>query len=88
MPRSLLAYRNRPLGRGLQDVAGLKEMFITVPVGYSDFPFELVPTPLEWAKGTANVLYHKEHSSGGHFAAMEKPVELVCDVREFFAKYS
>lgn len=88
MPRSLLAYRNRPLGRGLQDVAGLKEMFITVPVGYSDFPFELIPTPLEWAKGTANVVFHKEHSSGGHFAAMEKPVELVDDVRDFFAKYS
>lgn len=88
MPRSLLAYRNRPLGRGLQEVAGQPENFIHVPVGYSDFPFELVPTPLEWAKGTANLVFHRQHDSGGHFAALEKPVELVADIREFFRKHA
>lgn len=33
-----------------------------------------------------NVVSESEHASGGHFAAYEKPKELVDDIREFCSK--
>lgn len=53
------------------------------PMGYSWFPHELVPTPVSWAKTSGNLVWYKRHTSGGHFAAMEKPKELFGDVEEF-----
>jgi hypothetical protein len=33
-----------------------------------------------------NIVFEREHDSGGHFAAYEKPNELVGDLREMFGK--
>ena len=33
-----------------------------------------------------NVVYESEHTSGGHFAAHEKPDALVADLRAMFGK--
>ncbi|WWD20963.1 hypothetical protein CI109_105441 [Kwoniella shandongensis] len=53
------------------------------PVGFSFFPNELAPSPPKWVEKVANVVWSREHKSGGHFAALEKPAELWQDVEEF-----
>lgn len=86
MARSIYAYRNRPPG-GQIEWAGRREFYVSQPTGYSDFPYELIPMPLEWVKGTANVVWYREYEKGGHFACEERPVEMVSDLRDFFSKY-
>lgn len=41
--------------------------------------------PKWWAacSVSSNIVFWREHKSGGHFAATEKPVELVQDIRDF-----
>jgi len=58
----------------------------TIPLGLSFFPKELYPTPKRWTRNMGHVVFDSEHTSGGHFAAYEKPEELVDDVRKMFAK--
>lgn len=41
---------------------------------------------LSWARALGNIVFVAEHDSGGHFAAHEKPVELVGDLRKMFGK--
>ncbi|KAF8802595.1 alpha/beta-hydrolase [Phlegmacium glaucopus] len=57
----------------------------TIPLGYSFFPKELLPLPRRWLKAP-NLVFQSEHESGGHFAAHEKPQELVGDLRKMFGK--
>lgn len=33
-----------------------------------------------------NLVFTNEHSSGGHFAAFEKPLELAGDLRKMFGR--
>ncbi|KAF8073536.1 Alpha/Beta hydrolase protein [Lyophyllum atratum] len=65
--------------------ATIKEERTTIPVGHSHFPKELTQVPRSWMK-TSNLVFSSEHESGGHFAAHEKPVELVEDLRKMFGK--
>lgn len=53
------------------------------PLGYSFFPYEIAPMPKAWVATTGDLVWHKQHSTGGHFAAMEKPNELLNDIEEF-----
>jgi len=39
-----------------------------------------------WVRASGNVVFESEHASGGHFAAYEKPAELVGDLRSMFGK--
>ncbi|MGY1652896.1 epoxide hydrolase family protein [Geodermatophilus sp. SYSU D01119] len=58
---------------------------VDVPAGVSLFPHEISVPPRAWVERqlTDLRLWH-EHDSGGHFAAMERPEQLLADVREFF----
>ncbi|OXH21695.1 microsomal epoxide hydrolase [Cryptococcus neoformans] len=53
------------------------------PLGYSQFPKEIVEIPAEWVKAHSNMVWSKKHKSGGHFAALEKPELLWADIEEF-----
>ncbi|KAF4887156.1 putative epoxide hydrolase [Colletotrichum fructicola] len=53
------------------------------PMGYSWFPYEIVPVPKAWAATTGNLVWYRSHEKGGHFAAMEQPEALLDDVEEF-----
>lgn len=53
------------------------------PMGYSYFPKEVAPIPKSWVQTTGNLVWHKQHKSGGHFAALELPKELWQDVESF-----
>jgi pimeloyl-ACP methyl ester carboxylesterase len=57
----------------------------TIPMGYSYFLKELYRFPRRWLKAP-NLIFESEHDSGGHFAAHEKPEELVGDLRKMFGK--
>lgn len=57
--------------------------FCEKPTGYSWFPMELAPIPCAWVETTANVVWHRQHHDGGHFAALEKPSDLLDDVEDF-----
>lgn len=39
---------------------------------------------VDWAYTMGNLKFWRMHKSGGHFAAWEKPEELVGDIREFY----
>ncbi|RDW93094.1 epoxide hydrolase family protein [Aspergillus mulundensis] len=60
--------------------------YIKQPVGGSVFPKELWISPREWMEENCNIKFWRQHSSGGHFAAWERPQELVDDVAEFYAR--
>lgn len=57
---------------------------ISPPVAVSHFAKELPQPPRSWVERVYNVVGWNEHMSGGHFAAMEKPEELVADIRAHF----
>ncbi|KIK60538.1 hypothetical protein GYMLUDRAFT_43851 [Collybiopsis luxurians FD-317 M1] len=57
-----------------------------IPLGVSHFPNELGIVPRKVVHTIGNLVFQAEHSSGGHFAAHERPEELVGDVRKMFGK--
>ncbi|KAF9046360.1 Alpha/Beta hydrolase protein [Panaeolus papilionaceus] len=57
----------------------------TIPMGYSYFPKELISLPRRWLR-ESNLVFESEHEHGGHFAAYEKPNELVGDLHRMFGK--
>jgi len=60
--------------------------YSTIPLGLSHFPKELVILPKSWTRKLGNIVFEREHDSGGHFAAYEKPNELVDDLRQMFGR--
>jgi pimeloyl-ACP methyl ester carboxylesterase len=57
----------------------------TAPVGYAEFPHEMVRPPREFAESSfPNLRRWTSFDKGGHFAAMEQPEALAGDVRAFF----
>jgi microsomal epoxide hydrolase len=58
-------------------------LYVSKPVGYSYFPYELAPVPRAWAEKTGKLVFYKEHEQGGHFAALERPETLWEDVEGF-----
>ncbi|KAG5640551.1 hypothetical protein DXG03_008121 [Asterophora parasitica] len=56
-----------------------------LPVGHSHFPKEIYHVPRAWTR-TSDLVFEAEHERGGHFAAHEKPEELVGDLRKMFGR--
>lgn len=63
-----------------------KNSFINVPTGISRFAYEEPFPPRRYVERGFNVQHWTDYSEGGHFPAMEKPVELANDIRAFFSK--
>ena len=57
---------------------------IEVPCGIASFPGENTVPLREWAERSYNIQHWTDMPSGGHFAALEEPVNLVEDIRIFF----
>jgi pimeloyl-ACP methyl ester carboxylesterase len=70
--------------QGLRDgtLAFLSE--VTVPVGYTRYPKEIVQTSRRWAEAGYPIEHFADMPHGGHFAAFECPELFVPDVRECF----
>ncbi|RZS41340.1 pimeloyl-ACP methyl ester carboxylesterase [Herbihabitans rhizosphaerae] len=58
---------------------------VTVPVGYTTFPKELVPMPKVWAERVFKdkLVYFNKVARGGHFAAFEQPAIFTSELRAF-----
>ncbi|KAL7930201.1 Alpha/Beta hydrolase protein [Trichoderma chlorosporum] len=81
-PRSIYPYRQL-FTPGVIGAHENPEWYIKKHFGYSFFPKELAPIPQAWARTTGTLEFYRQHESGGHFAAMEKPEVLLADVEEF-----
>ncbi|RVX75201.1 hypothetical protein B0A52_00553 [Exophiala mesophila] len=57
-----------------------------VKVGISHFPRDISVLRSTWTRTVGNCVFEKEHASGGHFAAWERPNEIVDDLRTMFGK--
>ncbi|TLD21962.1 hypothetical protein PspLS_08260 [Pyricularia sp. CBS 133598] len=57
-----------------------------VKLGFGLFPKDLRVLPLLWNKTLGDVVLNKMHSSGGHFAAFERPEYLAGDLHEMFGR--
>jgi microsomal epoxide hydrolase len=64
---------------------GQKNLYVNKPLGYSYFPWELTPAPKSWAETSGKLVWFKAHENGGHFAALERPEELLGDIESFLA---
>lgn len=60
--------------------------YLRKPLGYSYFPLEIVPTPTAWVAAKNNLIWHRQHTDGGHFAALEKPEALLEDIEAFIVR--
>jgi pimeloyl-ACP methyl ester carboxylesterase len=60
---------------------------VEVATGFAHFPGETLyaPPPRSWAERAYHVVQWTQMPGGGHFAAMERPVELADDVKAFAA---
>jgi microsomal epoxide hydrolase len=59
------------------------EWHIHKPLGFSWFPKEIAPIPKTWVETTGNLVWHRQHDKGGHFAALERPDVLLADFEDF-----
>jgi epoxide hydrolase len=57
----------------------------SVPTGCAVFPKEIYRAPRAWAATRYDIRHWTRFDKGGHFAAMERPDDLVGDIRSFFA---
>jgi pimeloyl-ACP methyl ester carboxylesterase len=59
---------------------------VAVPMGYSLFPREIFPSPVEWVRAAwPRLVYANKVEKGGHFAAWEQPELFVDELRAAFA---
>jgi len=57
---------------------------IEKPVGVAAFPVDLIPfPPRTQVDKSMNVIHWTDFEHGGHFAALERPSDLVADIRAF-----
>jgi epoxide hydrolase len=68
-----------------ESFTGLDMSEISVPMGASIFPREIIRISRRWAaKRFSHIRYWNELERGGHFAALEQPEVFVAEVRSFF----
>ena len=61
---------------------------IRVPAGYCEFPREILRPPRAAAERVFDIRRWSVMPRGGHFAALEQPVALAHEIREFFRALS
>jgi hypothetical protein len=79
-PRAIYPYRQF---FGPSPEAISSKHYVDKPLGYSWYPKEIAPIPQAWVKMTGNLVWYKQHDKGGHFAALERPKEMLEDVEAF-----
>ena len=60
---------------------------IAAPTAVTVFPKDISYPPREWAERMFNLQQWTEMPDGGHFAALEKPTQLVDNIRAFFRAF-
>ena len=81
IPSSFYSYRMR--FEGTRRGHDHPEVYLKKPFGYSLFPKEILAIPRSWAATTGELSWFRQHDSGGHFAALEKPEAMSRDLADF-----
>lgn len=63
-----------------------KDDYISVPVGFAEFPMELPTPPRSYIEKGFNIRHWTKMPAGGHFAAAEQPALLAKDLINFYSK--
>ncbi|KAL4879615.1 Alpha/Beta hydrolase protein [Aspergillus karnatakaensis] len=84
--RAIYPYRESNPVPPNPDVALRTTHYLQKPFGYSWFLHELFPIPKSWIATTGNLVHFRQHTEGGHFAALERPKELKEDLTEFISQ--
>jgi pimeloyl-ACP methyl ester carboxylesterase len=72
-------------GQATARAAGQAPPPVSVPVGYTTFPGEIVATPRSWVEQAYPTLtYYNKVDRGGHFAAWEEPELFANELRAAF----
>ncbi|MGZ4440566.1 MAG: epoxide hydrolase family protein [Gaiellaceae bacterium] len=72
-------------GQATARAAGQAPPPVTVPVGFTTFPGEIVATPRSWVEQAyPSLTYFNKVDRGGHFAAWEEPELFAGEVRAAF----
>jgi pimeloyl-ACP methyl ester carboxylesterase len=72
-------------GREQAQAAGQAPPPVSVPVGFTTFPGEVVPAPRSWVQAVYPTLsYFNAVDTGGHFAAWEEPELFSDEIRAAF----
>ena len=70
-----------------ESMGSFRPMHVTLPVGMSIFPKEIIKTPRKWAEQVfSDIIHWNKLPRGGHFAAFEQPELFVAELRSCFAK--
>jgi pimeloyl-ACP methyl ester carboxylesterase len=73
-------------GQATARAAGQKPPPVSVPVGFTTFPGEIVATPRSWVEQAYPTLtYFNKVDKGGHFAAWEEPELFSAELRAAFS---
>jgi pimeloyl-ACP methyl ester carboxylesterase len=73
-------------GQATARAAGQAPPPVSVPVGFTTFPGEIVATPRTWVEQAYPTLtYYNKVDRGGHFAAWEEPELFTTEIRAAFA---
>jgi pimeloyl-ACP methyl ester carboxylesterase len=73
------------VGRAAARAAGQAPPAVSVPVGFTTFPGEVIPAPRSWVeKVYPRLSYFHEADRGGHFAAWEEPELFATEIRAAF----
>jgi len=65
--------------------SGQKPPKLTLPVGFTVFPSEIIQAPRSWVeKVYPNLIYYHQADKGGHFAAWEEPELFAAELRAAF----
>ena len=74
-------------GQATARAAGQAPPPVTVPVGFTTFPGEIVATPRSWVEQAyPTLIYFNKVDKGGHFAAWEEPELFSEEIRAAFRK--
>lgn len=73
------------MGQGKEKITPYFYAIINIPVGVSVFPKDVMHATRWWTEAAVarNIVFWKEHDKGGHFPSIEKPTELIDDIRSF-----
>jgi len=72
-------------GQATAQSAGQAPPPVKIPVGFTQFPGEIVRTPRSWVEQAYPTLtYFNKVDKGGHFAAWEEPDLFASEIRETF----
>jgi pimeloyl-ACP methyl ester carboxylesterase len=72
-------------GQAAARAAGQAPPPVSVPVGFTTFPGEIVATPRSWVEQAyPTLIYYNKVDRGGHFAAWEEPELFSAEIRAAF----